>query len=78
MEDYQRAHAGDELVRLENDDFEVQVAQAVSAVDAARAAPENNRRQRERQDLRIERGLAGIDQAHAQTIAAQAGQDACR
>jgi membrane fusion protein (multidrug efflux system) len=42
-------------------------------VEAAKAAIENNRRQRDLQDARIERALAGIDQAHAQITAAEAG-----
>src|SRR5262249_59183220 len=70
IEDYQRVRRGDELVRLEDDDFQAQVAQAAAAVDAARAALENNRRQRALQDSRIEKALAGIDQAHAQIVAA--------
>jgi membrane fusion protein, multidrug efflux system len=74
--DYQRVRKGDEVVRLEDEDFQAQVAQAAAAVDAAKAALENNRRQRALQDARIERALAGIDQAHAQIVAAQAGKDA--
>jgi len=71
--DYQAVRKGAELVRLEDDDYRAQVAQAAAAVDAARAALENNRRQRVLQDARIERALAGIDQAQAQIAAAQAG-----
>ena len=74
--DYQHVHKGDELVRLEDADFQAQVAQAAAAVDAAKAALENNRRQRALQDARILRALAGIDQANAQIVAAQAGRDA--
>src|SRR5262249_38687696 len=57
VRDYQRVHKGDELVRLEDEDFQAQVAQAAAAVDAAKAALENNRRQRALQDARIERAL---------------------
>ena len=74
--DYQRVRKGDELVLLEDEDYRAQVAQAAAAVDAARAALENNRRQLELQDTRIERALAGIDQANAQIAAAQAGEKA--
>jgi membrane fusion protein (multidrug efflux system) len=74
--DYQRVRKGDELVRLEDDDYRAQVAQAQAAVDAAKAAIENNRRQRDLQDSRIQRALAGVDQAHAEIAAAQAGKDA--
>ncbi len=74
--DYQQVHKGDELVLLEDDDYQAQVNQAAAAVDAAKAALENNRRQRELQDSRIQRALAGIDQANAQIAAAQAGKQA--
>src|SRR4029453_13036681 len=67
---------GDELIRLEDDDYRAQVAQASAAVEAAKAALENNRRQRELQDARIERAAAGIDQANAQIAAAVAGKEA--
>jgi len=74
--DYQQVRKGDELVRLEDDDYRAQVAQAAAAVEAAKAALENNRRQRELQDARIQRARAGVDQAHAQIDAAQAGKEA--
>jgi membrane fusion protein (multidrug efflux system) len=76
VRDYQQVRKGDALVRLEDDDYRAQVAQAAAAVDAARAALENNRRQRNLQDARIQRSLAGIDQAQAQIAAARAGTDA--
>jgi membrane fusion protein (multidrug efflux system) len=74
--DYQQVRKGTELVRLEDADYRAQVAQAAAAVDAAKAALENNRRQRALEDARIERALAGIDQAQAQIAAARAGTDA--
>ena len=74
--DYQRVRKGEELVLLEDDDYRAQVAQAAAAVEAAKAGLENNRRQRELQDSRIARALAGIDQAIAQIAAAQAGREA--
>jgi membrane fusion protein, multidrug efflux system len=74
--DYQQVRQGDELLLLEDKDYRAQVAQATAAVDAAHAGLENNRRQRELQDARIQRALAGIDQAHAQIAAAQAGTKA--
>src|ERR1700739_2465974 len=76
VNDYQVVHKGDLLVQLDDDDYKAQVAQAAAGVDAAKAALENNRRQRELQDSKIERALAGIDQANAQITAAQAGKDA--
>jgi membrane fusion protein (multidrug efflux system) len=76
VNDYQQVHKGDLLVQLDDDDFKAQVAQAAAGVEAAKAALENNRRQRELQDSKIERALAGIDQANAQITAAQAGKEA--
>ena len=76
VNDYQIVHKGDILVQLDDDDYQAQVAQAAAGVEAARAALENNLRQRELQDSKIERALAGIDQASAQITAAQAGKDA--
>jgi membrane fusion protein (multidrug efflux system) len=74
--DYAHVRAGDELVRLEDADYQAQVAQAVAAVEASKAALENNRRQRDLQDARIQRALAGIDQANAQIEGAQDGKKA--
>jgi membrane fusion protein, multidrug efflux system len=76
ISDYQAVHSGDLLVQLEDDDYQANVAQAVAGVEAAKAAIENNRRQRELQDSKIDRALAGIDQAKAQIAAAEAGIDA--
>jgi membrane fusion protein, multidrug efflux system len=76
VEDYQHVRKGDELVILEDSDFQAQVAQAEAAVEAAKAAIENNRRQLNLQDSRIARALAGVDQATAQITAAQAGKQA--
>jgi membrane fusion protein, multidrug efflux system len=76
VSDYQKVRAGDLLVELQDDDYQAQLAQAAAAVEAAKAAIENNRRQRELQDSRIDHALAGIDQAKAQIAAAQAGINA--
>jgi len=76
VSDFQQVRKGDMLVQLEDDDFKEQVAQATAGVDAAKAAIGNNHRQRELQDARIQKALAGIDQAKAQIVAAQAGKEA--
>jgi membrane fusion protein (multidrug efflux system) len=76
VSDYQSVHRGDLLVQLDDDDFNAQVAQASAAVEAGKAAIEDNRRQRELEDTRIDRALAGVDQANAQIAAAQAGKEA--
>jgi len=76
VKDYQQVRKGDVLVQLDDDDFTAQVAQAAAGVEAAKAALENNRRQRQLQDSKIERALAGIDQANAEIVAAQAGKEA--
>ena len=74
--DYQQVHKGDVLIQLEDEDYKAQLAQAEAAVEAEKAAIENNRRQSSLQDSRIERAAAGIDQANAQIAAAQAGKQA--
>src|SRR5215469_4818127 len=71
VSDFQQVHKGDLLVALQDDDYSAQVAQAMAAV-------ENNRRQRELQDTRIARALAGVDQANAQIAAAESGEEAVR
>ena len=76
VSDYQSVHRGDLLVQLDDDDFSAQVAQASAAVEAAKAAIEDNRRQRDLEDARIERAQAGVDEANAQIAAAQAGKEA--
>src|ERR1700683_3099399 len=74
--DFQQVHKGDLIVELQDDDYRAQVDQATAAVEAARAAIVNNRRQRDLQDTRIAKALAGIDQAKAQIVAAEAGREA--
>jgi membrane fusion protein (multidrug efflux system) len=78
VSDYQQVQKGDLLVALEDDDYSAQVAQAAAAVEAAKAAIENNRRQRDLQDARIQRALAGVDQANAEINAAESGEEAVR
>src|ERR1700691_989733 len=74
--DYQQVHKGDLLFELQDDDYRAQVDQAKAAVEAARAGSEENLRQRQLQDTRIAKALAGIDQAEAQIAGAEAGKDA--
>jgi membrane fusion protein (multidrug efflux system) len=74
--DYQQVHKGDLLVDLQDDDFRAQVDQAKAAVEAARASIEENLRQRQLQDTKIAKAMAGIDQAKAQITAAEAGKEA--
>jgi membrane fusion protein (multidrug efflux system) len=76
VSDYQQVHKGDLIVELEDNDYQAQVSQANAAVEAARAAIENNLRQRQLEDTRIDKALAGIDEAKAQIAAAQAGKNA--
>jgi membrane fusion protein, multidrug efflux system len=76
VSDFQQVRRGDPIAELEDSDYLAQVAQANAAVEAAKAAIENNRRQRELQDARIDRALAGVDQANAQIAAAVAGKEA--
>src|ERR1700733_12802855 len=74
--DYQQVHKGDLLVELQDDDYRAQVDQAKAAVEAGGAGIEGKFRQRELQNTRIAKALAGIDQAKAQITAAEAGKDA--
>src|SRR5277367_4253206 len=74
--DYQQVHKGDLLVELQDDDYRAQVDLAEAAVAAARAGIEENVRQRQLQDTRITKALAGVDQAKAQIAAAEAGKEA--
>jgi membrane fusion protein (multidrug efflux system) len=76
VNDYQSVRKDALLVQLDDDDYKAQVAQAAAGVEAAKAALENNLRQRQLQDARIDRSLAGVDQANAQIVAAQAGKEA--
>src|SRR4029077_1378103 len=45
VSDFQQVRKGDAIVELQDDDYQAQVAQASAAVEAAKAAIENNRRQ---------------------------------
>jgi membrane fusion protein (multidrug efflux system) len=74
--DYQQVHKGDLIVELEDDDYRAQVDQANAAAVGAHAGIEENLRQRQLQDARIAKALAGIDQAKAQIAAAEAGKEA--
>jgi membrane fusion protein (multidrug efflux system) len=78
ISDFQQVRKGDALVELEDSDYLAQVAQATAAVEAAKAAIENNRRQLQLEDSRIDRALAGVDQAHAQIAAAENGKAAAQ
>jgi membrane fusion protein, multidrug efflux system len=73
VSDFQTVHQGDLLVQLDDDDYRAQVAQAGAAVAAAKAAIENNRRQKQLQQAKIDRAIAGVSQAQAEIAAAQAG-----
>ena len=78
VSDYQHVKAGDLLVQVKDDDYQAQVAQADAGVAAAKAAIENNRRQKQLQQAKIDRTVAGVGQAQAEISAAQAGIDAAR
>jgi len=78
VSDYQHVKAGDLLVQVKDEDFQAQVAQAEAGVAAAKAAIENNRRQKQLQQAKIDRALAGVTQAQAEISAAQAGIEAAQ
>jgi membrane fusion protein, multidrug efflux system len=70
--DYEQVKKGDLLLELQDSDFQAQVAQAIAGVAAAEAAIENNRRQQQLQQAKIDRALAGVSQAQAEISVAQA------
>src|SRR6267154_1478594 len=76
VSDYQQVHKGDLILELEDKDYQAQVDQANAAIAAARAAINNNLRQRQLQDAKIAKALQGIDLAKAQIAAAEAGREA--
>jgi membrane fusion protein, multidrug efflux system len=78
VSDFQAVHKGDLLVQLDDDDYKAQVAQASAAVEAAKAAIENNRRQKQLQQAKVDRALAGVTQGQAEISAAQAGIEAAQ
>jgi membrane fusion protein, multidrug efflux system len=71
--DYQQVHKGDLLLELQDSDYQAQVAQANAGVAAAKAAIENNRRQKQLQQAKIDRALAGVLQGQAEISVAEAG-----
>jgi len=73
VSDFQAVRRGDLLVQLDDDDYRAQAAQATAAVAAANAAIENNRRQKQLQQAKIDGSLAGVSQAQAEISATQAG-----
>lgn len=78
VSDFQQVHKGDLLVELQDDDYRAQVGQATAAVEAAKAAIENNRRQKQLQHAKVDRALAGVAQGQAQIGAAEAGISAAQ
>src|ERR1700758_3654699 len=78
VSDFQAVHRGDLLVQLDDDDYRAQVSQASAAVAAAKASIENNRRQKQLQQAKIDRALAGVSQAQAEIAAAEAGMAAAQ
>lgn len=78
VSDFQAVHKGDILVELDDDDYRAQVAQATAAMAAAKSAIENNHRQKQLQQAKIDRALAGVVQAQAEISGAQAGIEAAQ
>ena len=78
VSDYQHVKAGELLVQLKDDDFQAQVAQAEAGVVAAHAAIEDNQRQEQLQETKIDRAVTAVDQAKAGIQAAKANIDAAQ
>ncbi len=66
------------MVELDDDDYQAQVGQATAGVEAARSAIENNHRQKQLQQSKIDRAVAGVAQEQAEIAAAQAGIEAAQ
>src|SRR5580692_9706815 len=75
VSDYQQVKKGDLLLELQDSDYQAEVAQANAGVAAAKAAIENNRRQKQLQQAKIDQTNAGVGQAQAEILGAQAGID---
>jgi membrane fusion protein, multidrug efflux system len=73
VSDYQAVKAGDLLVRLRDEDFRAQVAQAEAAVQSGESTLVNNQRQKELQDARVHQAEIGISAGEAEIAAAEAG-----
>ena len=69
--DYQHVKAGQLLVQLKDDDFQAQVSQAQAGVEAAKAAIQDNHRQEQLQEAKIERALASAEESQAGITLAQ-------
>jgi membrane fusion protein (multidrug efflux system) len=76
--DFQSVRQGDLIAQLDDDDYRAQVAQASAAVEAAKAAIENNRRQKQLQQAKVDRAIAGVSEAEAEISASQAGIEAAQ
>jgi membrane fusion protein (multidrug efflux system) len=76
--DFQTIHQGGLIAQLDDDDYRAQVAQASAAVEAAKAAIENNRRQKQLQQAKVDRAVAGVSEAEAEISASQAGVEAAQ
>ena len=61
VKDYQQVKTGDLLVQIKDDDFRAQVEQAEASVLAAKAALDNNHRQKELQASKIEQAQANVN-----------------
>jgi len=75
VSDFQEVHKGDPLLDLEDKYFRAQVDQARALVEVAKAALQSTRSRRGLQQARLERALAGVDQAKARVAAPPAASD---
>jgi membrane fusion protein, multidrug efflux system len=71
--DYQQLKKGDLQLELQDSDYQAEVANA--GVVAAKAAIENNRRQKQLQQAKIDRPIGGVSQAQAESSGARADWD---
>lgn len=78
VQDYQHVRKGDLLVELKSTDFRAQVGQAAAGVEGAKASIDNNRKQKDLQDSRIDLARTAVDAARADISRGQAAIEAAR
>jgi membrane fusion protein, multidrug efflux system len=68
VQDFQRVHAGDAVVDIVDDDYQVQLNQTQANVDAAKAAIENIEQQKRLQATLVKQAEADIQAREADVI----------
>ncbi len=72
VHNYQKVRKGDTLVAIDDSIYRAQVAQGKANLDAQLVALDNNKQDHAAKEADLEVALAGVDNAHAQLVKAQA------